>query len=107
MKPQTVTFRGKRWKVRWKKQKDSFGKCDAPSTPAKAICIDPGLSGQSKLYVCLHEGVHACLFDLDETAVTEMSTDLSNWLWRLGLRFEDERPIDIGPAAEAILNATT
>ena len=40
------------------------------------------------LVVILHEALHAALWDLDEQAVDEISTDAGRLLWRLDWRKE-------------------
>ena len=88
------TFRGKRYRLASKRQRGQWGSCDPPTRSGKTICLDPdpqpkGLhlpKGSEKLWLALHEGLHACFWDLDEQAVSETSVDLARFLWRLGYR---------------------
>ena len=81
------SFRHKRYPIIEldKKAKDRLGQCDSPTTKNKMIEIPIGHS-KASLEVQVHEAIHACLFDLDETTVEEISGDISNFLWKLGWR---------------------
>jgi hypothetical protein len=60
------------------------GECDAPDMPGKEIRIRRGLRPERELDVLIHEMVHAALWDLDESAVEELATDITRALTRLG-----------------------
>ena len=88
-------FRGKRYKLDWKpvskadKRKmklNAIASCDGPETPGKCITINPELSGFDLLRVSVDEGIHACMWDLDNLAVDEMSESIAKFLWRMGFR---------------------
>lgn len=68
------------------KSKQTDGDCDPPDTKNKKLRVYHGLTGCRELEVNIHEAMHACLWDLDEDAVDETSTDLARYLWRLGYR---------------------
>lgn len=79
-------FRGKRWKVRYRKMADCHGLTDAPQEPGKEIWLDPRTDGIEHLSTLLDEGIHCCQWDLDNEIVAEIATDLARWLWRMGYR---------------------
>jgi len=89
-------FRGRRYTLAWrpvtkaeKKQMkvDAIGSCDGPpSAKGKSITIDPSLSELELLRAVIDESIHACMWDLDNVAVDEMSSSISRFLWRLGFR---------------------
>ena len=64
-----------------------YGDCDDPKTPGKEIRIEQGLTGEKRLEVILHEGLHAAAFEMfDEEFVKELSRDLARALYRTGYR---------------------
>ena len=93
-------FRGLRYKIKWrpitkaerKKMKYTqtlLGTCDGPSSVGKTITIDPTVSGEELLKVAIDEAIHACMWDLDNVAVDEMSSSISSFLWKIGFRNVD------------------
>ncbi len=91
-RPKFHIFNGKKYNIKWKKpEKDTGGTCDDPSTCAKDrnICISPSLNDKYRMEVILHEGIHACLFLLDEDTVTKVASDLSSFLEKCGIGFKD------------------
>ena len=86
MKIRSHTFRGKRWRVVFKAIKGQTGSCEPPDEPAKVLTLDPKVQGLEALDTAIHEACHACLWDLDEEAVTEIASDMARFLWRLGYR---------------------
>lgn len=50
--------------------------------------IDPNLSEEQLLDTTIHEGLHACLWVLDEETVAQTATDLAKFLYRMGWRIE-------------------
>lgn len=79
-------FRGRRYRVRVVNRLKDHADTDAPDTPGKTIRLHSSLDGQQRLQVLLDEGIHACLFDLDNEVVQEISEDLARFLWRDGWR---------------------
>jgi hypothetical protein len=81
-------LRGKAWKVRGVEGAGPFhlGECDHA---ARTIRIPIDGDTESELDVCIHEAIHACLPDLDETAVDETATSIARLLWRLQWRKND------------------
>lgn len=81
------SFRGKRYQVikTFKHSKNFKGHCDPPDSREKKIKIEIGRSIEV-LSTQLHEAIHACQFDLDETTVEEISEDIARLLWRLDWR---------------------
>jgi hypothetical protein len=77
-------LRGKLWDVEYVKRlpNGDRGVCDSPDTAGKKIQILARLKGQERLEVLIHEGLHACLWDLDETAITEIADDLARMIWK-------------------------
>lgn len=88
-------FRGRRYKIENRSVHPDIKRCDPntiatcdgpPSQTGKTITIDPEATGLSLLKVAIDEGIHACVWDFDNTAVNEMSESISMFLWRLGFR---------------------
>ena len=84
------TFRGHRWTFGRKSGKGNLGHCDAPHVRRRVMDIPLDGDTSEELRIILHEGLHAALWDLDEEAVHETSSDLARLLWRLGWRKDDE-----------------
>ncbi len=86
----THVFRKKRYKILFvnksKLGKDTLGTCDSPQDKDKEIKVYKNLSPKESLITELHESLHSCLFDLDEPAIDEISTDIGEFLWKLGYR---------------------
>jgi len=81
-----ITIRGKRWKLRFCRLRNNHGECDSPATNSKQIRISHRIRDERLLDVLIHEGLHACHWDLDEEAVDRSAKDLARMLWRLGYR---------------------
>ena len=77
-------LRGKVWEVEYVNRlpNGDRGACDSPDTAGKKIQILSKLKGQERLEVLLHEGLHACLWDLDEEAVGVIAEDLARMVWK-------------------------
>lgn len=81
------TFRGKRWRlIEVDHSPRVGGDCEAPHIKGKVIRISRRVHGPQRLTYLLHEALHACLWDLDEEAVTETANDVARLLWRVGYR---------------------
>ena len=80
------TFRGKRWRIKYRRMKEYSGSCDPPTEPEKVIMVHPQLEGLDELDTWIHEALHATVWDLDEEAVNESARDIARLLWRLGYR---------------------
>jgi hypothetical protein len=76
------TIRGKMWDVRYVPNMRADGECDPPNKPGKEIRISRRCKGLRRLVVLLHEGIHAGLWDLDESVVEELAEDLGRLVWR-------------------------
>jgi len=88
----SVTLRGKRFAFKKMKKIDSvgsIGECDDPTNPGKAIKIHKSLKGFEELEVTIHEMLHGCFWDLDESVIDQVGVDISKALWRLGYRKTD------------------
>ena len=84
----THTFRGKRWRFLWETVRgNAVGYAERPG---QTIQIDPRYCGRELLETIIHESLHACLWDLDEEAVTMTARDIARLLWRLGYRTEED-----------------
>jgi hypothetical protein len=75
-------IRGKVWDVRYVPNMEMDGWCDSPETKGKQIRIAKRCKGLRRLVVLLHEGIHAGLWDLDESVVEELAEDLGRLIWR-------------------------
>jgi hypothetical protein len=82
-----VLLRGKYYDLISSKLRKYWGDCNHPSDPDKVIRIASSLKDEKQLLITvLHETLHACLWDLDEEAVEEISVDIGNVLYKLGAR---------------------
>lgn len=81
-----VILRGKRWCLSFVSlaRERCIGKCDPPDSRRKRIRIDKSLEGQQRLEILIHEMLHACHWDMDESAVTETAHDIAKILWDIG-----------------------
>ena len=84
-------FRGKRYKIRWLPKPKFNGEsvegfCTNPALAE--IAIKTNLTEKQLLATALDEGLHACIWDLDNEAVDEISDSLASLLWRLGFRLK-------------------
>lgn len=81
-------FRGRVWRVVASDNPlaENDGTCDAPTSANKTLAYYTGLRGPKLLESLIHEGLHACIWDLSEEAVEESAKDLARLLWRLGFR---------------------
>lgn len=92
----THDFGAKRYKILWKKPTksvtgfDAWGSCDDPSSSDKTILISPNLEEFDFLTTCIDEAIHACNWSLDNDHVDEMSSSISEFLWRIGFRLAKE-----------------
>lgn len=83
------TFRGRRWRVLWETIRgNAVGYAEKP---IHTLIIDPRYCERELLETIVHESLHACLWDLDEEAITATASDISRLLWRLGYRLEEDR----------------
>lgn len=90
------TFCGKSYKLSWVnpgeflneegKMAKADGLCQDPKAPDKTITIDPDIHEKDLLATALDEGIHACLWELNNDFVDDMSNSLSEFLWRMGFR---------------------
>ena len=76
-------FRGRWWRILFRRLRKEDGTC---CVGVHEIAVSTGIGQQRTLDVLIHEGLHACLPDLDEDAVAETAEDLAGLLWRLGWR---------------------
>ena len=81
-----VKMRGKRFKLSKSGSiaSDTRGFCTDVTEPNRRICLDAKLEGEEELEVFIHEFLHACFWDMDESAVEEAGKDIARALWRLG-----------------------
>ena len=91
--PRNHTFRGKRYKITTATKRAmgvNRGDCDSPSGPGKTIRVGNDLMQPSKdkelMEVLLHEGLHACMWDVSEEGIHQTADSLANLLWRCGYR---------------------
>jgi hypothetical protein len=97
-RPSDHIFRGVPYKIFWRHprgfRKKVGGACSCPRKPFPQIEVSPNLRGESKLRVIIDESIHACLWELDNDIVGEISTNIAHLLWECGLRFEEEEDED-------------
>jgi hypothetical protein len=66
---------------------------DPGKASGRLIHIASWQSEEELLDTLLHELVHCCRPELDETAVTEMSREMARVLWALGYRRAERAPL--------------
>lgn len=82
-------FRGKPWRVIFaKRMSRNHNGYAMPSAKREGgtIRVRATLEGKRRMEVLIHEMIHACHWDLDESAVTETARDIAEALWELGYR---------------------
>jgi hypothetical protein len=81
-------IRNRRYKLRFTDElpRSVDGECDPPNVPNKEIRIKSKLRDERLLAVLLHEMLHGGLWDIEEVAVDNLSSDMARILWRLGYR---------------------
>ncbi len=85
----THVFRGKRYNIKTVSPSsidNDYGRCNPPDKKCKAIKINRSLRDKEELETYIHEGLHPCLWDVEESAITETASDIASLLWRLGYR---------------------
>ena len=80
---------GKRWALRFVPRLHADGRCDAPDVRGKQILIANRLRGKRQLDVLIHEMLHACNWQIDESYISQMASDIAQVLWRLGYRRDE------------------
>jgi hypothetical protein len=91
-RPRAHTFRGRRYKIKWRKPRDpskdckmtNQGYCTDPKNANPTMAIDPNLCEETLLKVAIDEAIHATFWDLDNDAVDEAATDIASFLRRVG-----------------------
>lgn len=87
-KVKTIRLRNKRYRFLKTKllPRDSWGTCSDPSFTKRVIKIHKKLHGIKEFEIIVHEMLHACFWDLDESVIREVGIDISHALWKLGYR---------------------
>ena len=86
-----VKLCGRHYNVRRVRLKNDWGQCDPPTVAGKEIRLDIGMSEHRELDTIIHEGLHACGWDvLDEAWVERAAHDLAKLVLKLGYRRVDE-----------------
>ena len=88
-----IKILGKYWKLKYTKKlpKDLDGCVDLPNVPNKEMWIDKDLTGKDELETIIHEVWHCADPHKDETFIEEVSKDLTNILWKLGYRKQEDQ----------------
>ena len=77
-KPFFATLRGKRYKIVFTNLTKIDADCDHPSSKHKTIRSDSKVKNPYHLLeLAIHEGLHACFFDLDEDSVNQAANDIT------------------------------
>lgn len=93
MKAKSHVFMGRRYRILRRDPKDKrlSGTCDSPDSKNRAIELSPKLFGEDRIRIIIDETLHATFWDLDNDSVGRASIDIARFLWREGLRFDDEK----------------
>jgi hypothetical protein len=82
----THVFRGRRYTIEDVRQRKMRGFCDDPKSTEKILNIPSNGATLDNLTTIIHEGLHACIWDLTEDSIEETSDSIAKLLWRLGWR---------------------
>lgn len=85
-----VKINGRLWDLVFTNLQTIDGDCAAPTDKGKRIRVASTLRGERRLDVLLHEMLHAGAWNLDESTVSTIASDMSRVLWRLGYRGPNE-----------------
>ena len=78
-----------KYKIYWEKPDGSWdGECSDPND--RKIYVNPNVGEERFLKILLDEGMHACMFQLDNNFVFDVSDSLSSFLWNIGFRLKKE-----------------
>lgn len=86
MKKFNHKFRGNKYLIQFTNRlsKVIFGDCDSPYSKERKIRIRKDLDDEKLLEISIHEALHACFFDIDDSVITETAKDISEFLIKLG-----------------------
>ena len=86
-----IRLRGKWWKVLFKPLAKQGGKYvwGTIDMDARTITFHSKAKGQNLMDVVIHEGLHACFWDIDEEAIDQSAQDITRLLVKLGFK-QDE-----------------
>lgn len=80
------TFRGKRYKIMLDYVMQGFVHDGSTRDSSRYIYIAANLQPKEHLRVALHEAMHAENPEMSEQMVESQSSEMANFLWRLGYR---------------------
>lgn len=97
--PRTHKFRGQQYRLRWRKPRktkaenkvskktgdDIWGKCEPPG-PNALMVVAKDKDPLFQLHTIIHEGLHACLWDLAEETITETTDSIVDLLVRMNVK---------------------
>lgn len=93
LKPDEHIFRGKKWKMYWRRprrDKEDVSKKDYPvgvvNLERDSVTISPHETPWTRFEVIMHEGIHACHPDLCELAVFDTAKDITLLFKKVGLK---------------------
>ena len=101
LKPSSHWFRNKLWKLKWRRPRRSkeeitkdlvtLGKTNPNGN---IVTVSPYEVPIVTLETVIHEGLHACMFDLDEFCVDETTTDIIRLLLRMGMNISFDASLE-------------
>lgn len=95
-----VKLGGKWWVLRASGNLKDYGRMDDPGrAEGRVIRVASWQSEEELLDTVLHELIHCCRPELEESTVTEMAREMSRVVWRLGYRRAERPPLPGLPAA--------
>jgi len=92
-KPFKHRFRNKQYLIKSCKSKDYLGYCESPKIKNPKLCIDENLKDKELLRIIIHESLHACLYDLDEDSVDEISRQIASIVKKFGFKQKEEKNV--------------
>ncbi len=88
-KPKKWTFKGKKYKIRWRKPRNALATCESPAEKDPVITIGSNLLEGELLSAVIDEVTHAHFWDLDNDSVDAFSDELAEFLLELGFTLEE------------------
>lgn len=89
-----VKLGGKWWTLRVNGNLKDYGRMNDPGRAAgRVIHLASWQSEEELLDTVLHELIHCCRPELEETTVTEMAREMARVAWRLGYRRVERAPL--------------
>lgn len=88
-KVKTHKFNGRSYKIDIREPVDGYCEQYGMTEADREIAIFCDIKTKNGLITIIHEALHASDWRQDENAVDRVSSEVGNFLWRLGFRIKD------------------